>query len=382
MKHKRWGPPENAPQWWPEGEPWPPMRGGWRGPQGGRRGGRGGWGRRPPGRFMRRAALWMMGFVVTLAAIATISVWLVGNVLGINEASTGLRAISLALLVLAFFGLAGGGRMFRRVARPVEELVEGASQIEAGDFTVRVREHGPREVRTVARAFNAMAEQLQVTDDRRRAFLADVTHELRTPLSVVRGRAEGIMDGVYPGDKEHVAPMLEAARTLERLIEDLRTLALADAGGLTLRREEVDLALLVHETLAAFETPAADAGIQLSAELAIDLPVISADPGRLQSVLSNIVSNAIRHTPAGGTVRVAVSRSGDVIEVGVSDPGEGIAAELLPQIFDRFVKAPGSAGSGLGLAIARDLVVAHGGQIDASSPPGAGTTIRFTLPVG
>jgi two-component system OmpR family sensor kinase/two-component system sensor histidine kinase BaeS len=329
---------------------------------------------------MRRAALWFLGFVVTLVAIVMVSVWLVGNVLGINEASTGLRLVSLALLILAFFGLAGGGRMFRRFARPVEELVEGASQIEAGDFTVRVRERGPREVRTVARAFNAMAEQLQATDDRRRAFLADVTHELRTPLSVVRGRAEGIMDGVYPGDKEHVAPMLEAARTLERLIEDLRTLALADAGGLTLRREDVDLPLLVHETLSGFEQLARDAGVQLSANVARDLPVITADPSRLQSVLSNVVSNAMRHTPAGGSVRVAASRSGEAIEVTVSDTGEGIPADVLPHIFDRFVKTPGSPGSGLGLAIARDLVVAHGGQIEASSSPGSGTTIRFTLP--
>jgi two-component system OmpR family sensor kinase/two-component system sensor histidine kinase BaeS len=245
-----------------------------------------------------------------------------------------------------------------------------------------VRERGPREVRTVARAFNAMAEQLQATDDRRRAFLADVTHELRTPLSVVRGRAEGIMDGVYPGDKEHVAPMLEAARTLERLIEDLRTLALADAGGLTLRREPVDLSLLVHETLANFEEAARDAGVSLSTDIASGLPVISADPGRLQSVLSNIIGNAIRHTPPGGSVRVAASRSGDAIEVAVSDTGEGIAPDVLPHVFDRFVKTAGSPGSGLGLAIARDLVVAHGGQIEASSPPGSGTTIRFTLPLG
>ena len=272
--------------------------------------------------------------------------------------------------------------MFRRFARPVEELVDGASQIEAGDFTVRVRERGPREVRTVARAFNEMAEQLEATDARRRTFLADVTHELRTPLSVIRGRAEGIMDGVYPGDPEHVAPVLEAARTLERLIEDLRTLALADAGGLTLRREEVDLPLLVHETLAAFEEAAGEAGVQLSADLAGDLPMISADPGRLQSVLSNLVSNAIRHTPPGGSVRVSASRADDAIAVAVSDTGEGISPEVLPHIFDRFVKTPDRLAQAWASAIARDLVVAHGGQIEASSPPGAGTTIRFTLPVG
>jgi signal transduction histidine kinase len=340
----------------------------------------GGWGRRPGRRFMRRVAFWVLGFFITLAAVITLGVWLVANVVGITGAGGFLRVASLALLVVVFVALGSGGRMVRRLTRPVGDLVDAASQIEAGDLTVRVRERGPREVRTVARAFNEMAEQLEKTDARRRTFLADVTHELRTPLSVIRGRAEGIMDGVYPGDPEHVAPVLEAARTLEGLIEDLRTLALADAGGLTLRREPVDIGVLVNETLASFEGPAHDAGVRLTADLQPDLPVIQADPGRLQSVLSNLVSNAIRHTPSDGSVRVAAGRAGDRLEVSVSDTGEGIAPDLLPNVFERFVKGSSSSGSGLGLAIARDLVVAHGGAIEAATQPGSGTTIRFTLP--
>jgi two-component system sensor histidine kinase BaeS len=233
----------------------------------------------------------------------------------------------------------------------------------------------------VARAFNEMAEQLEATDAQRRTFLADVTHELRTPLSVIRGRAEGIMDGVYPGDPEHVAPVLEAARTLEGLIEDLRTLALADAGGLTLRREQVDVDVLVNETLALFAVPATGAGVRLTADLAPDLPVIQADPGRLQSVLSNLVSNAIRHTPSGGSVAVTARAAGRGIEISVRDSGEGISPEMLPHVFDRFVKGPSSAGSGLGLAIAKDLVVAHGGEIEAANQNGSGTTIRVLLPI-
>jgi signal transduction histidine kinase len=233
----------------------------------------------------------------------------------------------------------------------------------------------------VARAFNEMAQQLEATDTRRRTFLADVTHELRTPLSVIRGRAEGIIDGVYPGDAEHVAPVLEAARTLEGLIEDLRTLALADAGGLTLRREPVDIGLLVNETLTLFDGAAADAGLRLTADLPPDLPLVQADPGRIQSVVSNLVSNALRHTPPGGSVEVGVHRSGDHLEVSVRDTGMGIAPELLPDVFERFVKGSSSSGSGLGLAIARDLIVAHGGAIEVKSQPGSGTTMRFTLPV-
>jgi two-component system, OmpR family, sensor histidine kinase BaeS len=331
---------------------------------------------------MRRVALGFLGFVVSFAVIGTVSVWLVANVLGLTGAEPPLRLASVVLLVLAFLALAGSRRMFRRFARPVGELVDAASQIEAGDLSVRVREHGPREVRQVARAFNAMAEQLEASDARRRTFLADVTHELRTPLSVIRGRAEGITDGVYPGDPEHVLPVLEAARTLEVLIEDLRTLAMADAGGMTLRREVVDLATLVSETVASFETSAAETGVALSVDVAGDLPQISADPSRLQSVVSNLVSNAIRHTPSGGSVRVSVGLSGGSPEVMVSDTGEGIPPDLLPHVFERFVKGSASSGSGLGLAIACDLVVAHGGTIEASSSPGSGTTIRFALPTG
>jgi len=329
---------------------------------------------------MRRLLFGVSGFLVMLVALITVTVWLVANVVGINGAGTALRIGSLALLVVVYLALRRGGRLFRGITRPVGELVDAASQIEAGDLSVRVRERGPKEVRQVARAFNEMAEQLEATDVRRRTFLADVTHELRTPLSVIRGRAEGIMDGVYPGDPEHVAPVLEAARTLERLIDDLRTLALADAGGLTLRREPVDISVLVNETLASFERPAHDAGVSLTADLQPDLPVIQADPGRLQSVLSNLVSNAIRHTPSGGSVQVAADRAGDRLEVSVSDTGEGIAPDLLPNIFERFVKGSSSYGSGLGLAIARDLVVAHGGEIEAASQPGSSTMIRFTLP--
>jgi signal transduction histidine kinase len=329
---------------------------------------------------MRRLLFGVIGFLVMVVALITVTVWLIANVVGINGAGTALRIGSLALLVVVYLALRGGGRAFRGMTRPVGELVDAASQIEAGDLSVRVRERGPREVRQVARAFNEMAEQLEATDARRRTFLADVTHELRTPLSVIRGRAEGIMDGVYPGDPEHVGPVLDAARTLERLIEDLRTLALADAGGLTLHREPVDISVLVNETLASFDGAAAAGEVRLAVDVEPELPVIQADPGRIQSVLSNLVTNAIRHTPPGGSVRVEVVRAADSLEVTVSDSGEGIAPGLLPNIFERFVKGSSSSGSGLGLAIARDLVVAHGGQIEATSEPGSGATIRFTLP--
>lgn len=323
---------------------------------------------------------YFLGTIFMFAAVGTVAVWLAGNALGFHQASAQLRVGSVALLVLLFFGLGGGGRLLRRVARPVGDIVEAARRVEAGDLTARVVERGPRDVRSVARAFNAMSDQLEQTDARRRRFLADVTHELRTPLAVIRGRAEGILEGVYPGDAAHVGPILESARTLEALIEDLRTLAMAEAGGLTLNRETVDLAQVLGETAALFSEAARDAGVTLTTATGI-VPPIQADPARLQSVFSNLITNALRHTPRGGTVAVGAREEAGGVAVTVTDSGEGIAPELLPRVFERFAKGSGPSGSGLGLAIARDLVVAHGGRIAAENGAQGGATVTAWLPV-
>jgi two-component system sensor histidine kinase BaeS len=226
-----------------------------------------------------------------------------------------------------------------------------------------------------------MGARLEATEARRRSFLADVTHELRTPLSVIRGQAEGIGDGLYPGDAAHLAPILDATRSLELLVEDLRTLALTESGSLTLAREPTDLAPLVNETLSAFEPGAEAGGVRLSERVGDDVPAVNVDPARIRMVLGNLLSNAIRHTPRGGTVTVQAAQTGAMVRVAVVDDGAGIPPELLPKVFDRFVRGSGSRGSGLGLAIARDLVTAHGGRIDAESQAGAGTTISFSLPL-
>jgi two-component system sensor histidine kinase BaeS len=225
-----------------------------------------------------------------------------------------------------------------------------------------------------------MSARLKTSDEQRRSFLADVTHELRTPLSVIRGQAEAIADGMYPGDEAHVAPILDAAQTLDRLVEDLRTLVLTDAGNLVLHQESTDLGALVADTLESFNTHAEGAGVTLKADIADDLPALEIDPGRIRSVIGNLVSNAIRHTPSGGSVAVGVSASVDELEVTVSDTGEGIPPELLPHVFERFVKGPNSPGSGLGLAIAHDIAAAHGGTLEIESEPGSGTRVRLALP--
>jgi signal transduction histidine kinase len=267
----------------------------------------------------------------------------------------------------------------RRMTRPMSSLIDAARRIESGDYSARVPEWGSPDIRSVARAFNSMSARLKSMDDQRRSFLADVTHELRTPLAVIRGQAEAISDGVYPADATHLAPILDATATLDRLVEDLRTLVLTDAGTLVLHKEPTDIGALVHETVESFRPQAEPAGLSLTSELGPDLPAIDVDPDRIRQVVGNLLSNAIRHTPSGGSVKVGVSSSGEHATITVTDTGEGIPPELLPHVFERFVKGPHSTGSGLGLAIAHDIVRAHGGNLTITSQVGQGTAAVVVL---
>src|SRR5438093_9686050 len=355
------------PPWWSQGEAWPPA-------------GRPPW-RRRGGHFMWRLAWFMAAAFLFMAVVLAIGIVLVGTAVGLIHAHPPVRILAVASLLLFIVLVIRAGRRFRRMAVNVGELVDAAGRIESGDYGVRVAERGPSEVRTLARAFNAMSTRLATADRNRRGFVADLTHELRTPLAIIRGQAEGIGDGVYPGDQAHLTPILDATASLDSLVDALATMTLADVGSLTLKREAVDVPVLVTSSLAAFQSAADAAGVRLVADLEPDLPAIDADPARIRGVLGNLLSNAIRYTPSPGTVRALARRSGESVAFGIRATGPGIPSELRPRIFDRFVKGPGSPGSGLGLAIAKDIVSAHGGTIDAISDPGNGTEIRFTLPV-
>src|SRR5256714_150214 len=262
----------------------------------------------------------------------------------------------------------------RRMTRPMNNLIDAARRIESGDYSAQVPEWGSQDIRSVARAFNSMSARLKTIDEQRRNFMAEVTHELRTPLSVIRGQAEAIADGVYPADEAHLAPILDATHTLDRLVEDLKTLVDTDAGNLVLHREPTDLRALVRDTVESFRPQAESAGITLTTEIAENLPPKDVDPSRIRQVVGNLLSNAIRHTPSGGSIKVAVDASGFT----VADTGEGISPELQPHVFERFAKGPNSTGSGLGLAIAQDIVRAHSGSIQVSSSA-SGTTLTVTL---
>src|SRR5438045_6994959 len=351
-----WGPPPGRrPPWWPEGEPFPPER----------------WGRRgygpPP--FFR----WNRCFVLSALALALLT----GGLLGALFGHEGFHPIVLfPILVIILIAVAVGGGV-RRMTRPMSNLIDAARRIESGDYSAQVPEWGSSDIRSVARAFNSMSARLKTIDEQRRKFMAEVTHELRTPLSVIRGQAEAIADGVYPADEAHLAPILDATQTLDRLVQDLKTLVDTDAGNLVLHREPTDLGALVHDTVESFRPQADTAGVSLTTEIADNLPPRDVDPSRMRQVVGNLLSNAIRHTPAGGSVKVAVDVSGFT----VSDTGEGIPPELQPHVFERFAKGPNSTGSGLGLASARDIVSAHSGRIEVSSSE-SGTTLSESLPAG
>jgi len=319
-------------------------------------------------------AFLFFGFVV--AAFITI----LANIFSSATSGAGIAAfIPLAIVVLLLFGTAARG--FRRFAAPLGDLIDAAESVEAGNYGVRVRARGPRELRSLATAFNSMSGRLESSERERRRLLADVTHELRTPLTIMQGNLEALLDGVYPADPAHLEPILDETRVLSRLVDDLRTLSLAEAGALTLHREPTDVGQLLKDSVASFRIQADAAGVELATALDGVLPQADIDPVRMREVLSNLLSNALRYTPRGGTVRVGASVADGKLRVSVRDSGPGIAADALPHIFDRFYKSDESRGAGLGLAIAKSLVVAHGGEIDATSAPGQGTEMRFTFPV-
>jgi len=332
---------------------------------------------------MRRRFAWRAGMAlaafITIGVVLTVVIGTIASWLTASDSFVGALVTWAVLLLLAVAVF----RRLRRAAAPVGDLVEAAARIEAGDYAVRVPERGPREVRGLARAFNAMSAQLEETDASRRRLLADVSHELRTPLTVMQGTLEGILDGVYSADAAHLAPVLEETRVLARLIDDLRTLSLSEAGMLKLHREPIDLARLLNQIAAGHRAAADEAGVSLIVEAAPDLPTLELDPARVRQVVSNLIANALRFTPRGGRVTVIAAWAADGgASVLVRDTGTGIPPDALERVFDRFYRSPGSSGSGLGLPIARNLVEAHGGTIEIDSSPEGGTEVRFTLPPG
>jgi two-component system OmpR family sensor kinase len=297
------------------------------------------------------------------------------------------RAVLTAGLVAGVVALLLGFVVFRGITAPLNRLTRAAHAVAEGDLGQRVSIRTGDEIAELGMAFNTMAANLQRDEQLRREMTADIAHELRTPLSVIQGNLEAVLDGVYPADTAHIQPALDQAQLLTRLVEDLRTLALAEAGQLSLDQQLTDAAELVKRVVASFEPKAADKRVTLSVDAPDSLPRIRADGQRIAQVLTNLLGNALRYTPQGGRVEIRLSAQDESLLVTVSDTGSGISAEDLGHIFDRFYRADKSrsrdgGGSGLGLAIARSIVETQGGHMWAESETGKGTTIAFTLPVG
>ncbi|GAA2846873.1 two-component sensor histidine kinase [Actinoplanes cyaneus] len=285
------------------------------------------------------------------------------------------------LLLAAAIGTAW---IARRISRPVRALTGASLQLAAGKLDVRVQTRGKDELAFLSSSFNAMAEAIQRSEERQRRLVADVAHELRTPLSNLRGYLEGLADGVIEPAPELFASLHEETLLTGRILDDLQYLALAEAGDLAYHPEPLDLSELADTAVTAHRANAANAGL----DLVIDAPEpieVHADPGRIRQVLGNLLSNAIRYTDAGGRIEVRVSRDPLTAILSVTDTGVGMTAAEVSRVFDRFWRADparqrATGGSGLGLTITRRIVEDHGGSVNATSEPGLGSTFTVRLP--
>jgi two-component system OmpR family sensor kinase/two-component system sensor histidine kinase BaeS len=286
--------------------------------------------------------------------------------------------ISLGLVFFLAYGL----------MRPVRELTRAVDKIAGGDLTQRVPVRGNDELATLGIRFNQMASSLQRAEETRRAMTADIAHELRNPLAVQRANLEALQDGIYPLTPQNLGPILEQNQLLTRLVEDLRTLALADAGQLGLQKIEVDFEDLVKKVVERFRPQADSQGVELRF-LEIEGQVLAAevfiDPGRVEQILGNLLSNALRYTPHDGYIEVQTTYLPDAVQLTIHDSGPGIPQEAMENIFERFYRAGRSrarseGGTGLGLAIARQLAQAHGGTLSAANHPEGGAVFTLRIP--
>jgi signal transduction histidine kinase len=292
----------------------------------------------------------------------------------------------LTAIVAGFAAITLTVILSRRILLPVAALTIAARRMERGDLGQRVSVHATGEIGELAHAFNAMSESLTKNEELRRNMVTDIAHELRTPLTNIRGYLEAIQDGVLDPDDNTISMLHEETMMLNRLIQDLQELALAEAGALHLETQPIIIEDVVEQTLSASQANASSKQIKLIAELPPDLPPVRGDQRRVAQVLRNLINNAITYTPPTGEIRVLAELQHDEIVVLVKDTGEGIESEHLPYLFERFYRVDPSrsrstGGAGLGLAIVKKLIEAQGGRVQVDSIRGNGTTFSFTLPL-
>ena len=288
-------------------------------------------------------------------------------------------------LVGAVIALLLGIFLSRSLTRPIRELTQATHAVSEGDLSQQVPVRAKDELGELARAFNKMSSELSRSINTRKQMTADIAHELRTPLSLILGHAEAVHDGVLPPSHENFEIIREEATRLEHLVNDLRTLSLADAGELSIQLQTVEPVRLLNEVASLYQYQTQKKNITLELDAAPDLPKIEVDPGRMTQVLTNILDNAMRHTPEGGRIILAAKEVDKMVELSVQDSGPGLSSEDIDRIFDRFYRTDTArqredGGSGLGLAIAKSIVQAHGGQLSAESESGSGLNVIVRLP--
>lgn len=296
----------------------------------------------------------------------------------INRSFFFAAGAALAVAAVMSWGLS------RSIFRPVQALTEAARRLERGDLTQRVAVEAQDEIGQLAHAFNAMADGLSRAEQLRRQMVSDVAHELRTPLTNIRGHLEAVKDGLLKPDPAVIDSLYEEALLLNRLVDDLQELALAEAGQLRLARQPVALGELIASAVSAARPMATEKGLTLRAQVPPDLPLVMVDPARIGQALRNLLTNALAHTPSGGAVVVSAEAGPEQLRMSVEDTGEGIALEHLPFVFERFYRAEAArgretGGAGLGLAIVKHWVEAHGGSVSVQSEGIAGRGARFTV---
>ena len=318
-----------------------------------------------------------IGIVLFLIILGPLLGVILANVFGVFRGPG--RLVISGLAILALIGLVAFTRnRFGRTWAPIGALIDATKRLGDGETGVRIPITEPGPLAAVSGSFNRMAVRLEEEDERRRRLLADLGHELRTPLTVIRGEIEAVIDGLH--DPESLSNVIDEVDLMERLLEDLRVLTLAEAGRLQLHREPTDIEGVIGDVVSSFSTALDERNVTSQIVVEPELGELDVDPYRLRQVLSNLVSNALNEMQDGGKLEVSARLDEAAARIEVADSGPGIPSDRLEQVFERFVKSGDSTGSGLGLSIARDLVEAHGGTIAAANRPEGGAVFTIVLP--
>ena len=312
---------------------------------------------------------------------AAILYWVFSEYAGVRNIWLLLCGTPVALVTLAFFTIF---TLYNRFGKPMGQIFNTIDSVAEGNLSARVPENNSDMFGELNKRFNKMVSELERAEQQRRNLTADIAHELRTPLHIIQGNLEGVIDGVYEATPEHINNTLDETKLLARLVNDLQTLSLAETGQLPLHPTQFLLADLLTDLTSSFSAQAASLGISLQTSIHDASKEFSADYDRLNQVLSNLISNALRHTPEGGKISIETETITSGVRFVVRDTGEGIPAEQIPFIFDRFWRGDksrtGRTNSGLGLAIAKQLIHAHHGTIEVQSEIGIGTRFIIDLP--